>query len=67
MFLIDSSLWIEYLRPQGSAKSKEKVRELLRLGVVIVCGVVMIEILRGAKNKRDFDRLYDSFFSLPHK
>ena len=65
MFLIDSSVWIEYLRPKGSAKIKEKVRELLELGVVVVCGVVLVEILRGAKNKGDFDLLYDTFFSLP--
>ncbi len=65
MFLIDSSVWIEYLRPKGSAKIKEKVRDLLGLGVVVSCAIVTIEILRGAKNKRGFDELYDSFFSLP--
>lgn len=65
MFLIDSSVWIEYLRPKGSAKIKEKVRELLGLGVVVSCAIVVIEIMRGAKNKKDFDELHDSFFSLP--
>ncbi len=65
MFLIDSSVWIEFLRPKGSAKIKEKVRELLGLGVVVSCAVVVIEILRGAKNKKDFDELYYSFSSLP--
>ncbi len=66
MFLIDSSVWIEYLRSGGSIKIKEKVKELLNLGVIASCGIVTIEILRGAKNKRDFDELYDSFVSLPH-
>ncbi len=65
MFFIDSSVWIEYLRPKGSAKIKEKVRGLLEAGVVVVCGVIVIEILRGAKNKRDFERLYESLSSLP--
>ncbi|ODS31973.1 MAG: nucleic acid-binding protein contains PIN domain protein [Candidatus Scalindua rubra] len=65
MFLIDSSVWIEYLKPKGSAKIKEKIRELLSLGVVVSCGIVAVEILRGARNKRDFDELYDSFYSLP--
>ncbi|UCC41104.1 MAG: PIN domain nuclease [Candidatus Aminicenantes bacterium] len=65
MFLIDSSVWIEYLRPKGSAKIKNKIRELLEVGEIVICGIVLIEILRGAKNKRDFDKLYDSFFSLP--
>lgn len=35
------------------------------MGEVVICGIVLIEILRGAKNKRDFVKLYDSFFSLP--
>jgi predicted nucleic acid-binding protein len=65
MFLIDSSVWIEYLRPKGSVKVKERVKELLESGVVVCCGIVVIEIMRGARNKRDFDNLYDSFLSLP--
>lgn len=65
MFLIDSSVWIEYLRLKGSAKIKEKVRDLLELGEVVSCAIVIVEILRGSKNKRDFDELYDSFCSLP--
>jgi predicted nucleic acid-binding protein len=65
MFFIDSSIWIEYFRPRGSAKIKEKVRGLLEAGVVVVCGVVLIEILRGAKNKKDFEQLYESLSSLP--
>lgn len=65
MFLIDSSVWIEYLRPQRSAKIKDRVKELLKSGDVVVCGIVLIEILRGAKNKRDFDKLYESFLALP--
>ena len=53
MFLIDSSVWIEHLRPKGSAKIKEKVSELLVLGVVVSYAIVVIEIMRGAKNKKD--------------
>jgi len=33
MFLIDSAVWIEYLRPKGAAKVKEKVRELLSMRI----------------------------------
>jgi len=65
MFLIDSSVWIEYFRPRGSLKIKERIRELLELGVVVICGVVKVEIMRGAKNKRDLGKLFDSFYSLP--
>ena len=35
------------------------------MGVVVSCAIIVIEILRRAKNKKDFDELHDSFFSLP--
>ncbi len=66
MFLIDSSAWIEFLRPSGSKKIKERVRNILSKGEVASCGVVKIEILRGAKNKSDFEKLNDLLLSVYH-
>ena len=65
MFLIDSSAWIEYLRPKGSVKVKERIREVLRREEAVSCGVVTVEILRGAKNEKDFHALRYSLTSLP--
>jgi predicted nucleic acid-binding protein len=65
MFLIDSSLWIEYLRPKGSKKIKERVKEILQKEEAVSCGVVVVEILRGAKNEKDFRSLHESLTSLP--
>jgi len=65
MFLIDSSAWIEYLRPNGSKKVKERVRDILQKGEAACCGIVIVEILRGAKNDKDFHALRDSLVSLP--
>jgi predicted nucleic acid-binding protein len=65
MFLIDSSAWIEYLRPKGSPKIKERVREILQKEEAVSCGVVVVEILRGARNEKDFQSLRDSLTSLP--
>ena len=65
MFLIDSSAWIEYLRPKGSKKIKERVREILQKEEAVCCGVVVVEILRGAKNEKDFRSLHESLTSLP--
>ena len=65
MFLIDSSLWIEYLRPKGSKKIKERVKEILQKEEAVSCGVVVVEILRGAKNEKDFRSLRESLTSLP--
>jgi predicted nucleic acid-binding protein len=65
MFLIDSSVWIEYLRPKGSKKVKERVREILQKEEAVSCGVVVVEILRGAKSEKDFQSLHDSLTFLP--
>jgi predicted nucleic acid-binding protein len=65
MFLIDSSVWIEYLRPKGSSKVKHIVREILQKEEAVCCGIVIVEILRGAKNEKDFKSLSDSLMSLP--
>jgi predicted nucleic acid-binding protein len=65
MFLIDSSIWVEYLRPKGSMKVKGRLREILQKEEALSCGVVVVEILRGAKNEKDFQALHDSLISLP--
>lgn len=65
MYLIDSSAWIEYLRPKGSQKVKEKVKEILQREEAICCGIIAVDILRGAKNEKDFQSLNDSLLSLP--
>jgi predicted nucleic acid-binding protein len=65
MFLIDSSVWIEFLRPKGSPKIKAKLRDILQMEEAACCGIVLVEILRGAKNERDFESLYDAMASLP--
>jgi len=65
MFLIDSSVWIEYFRPKGSAKVKEKVREILQKEEAVSCGIVIVEILRGAKTDKEFNALRDALLALP--
>ncbi len=65
MFLIDSSAWIEYLRSNGSQKVKQKIREILQKEEAVSCGIVIVEILRGARNEKDFEALRDSLTALP--
>jgi len=43
MFLIDSSAWIEYLRPNGSKRVKERVREILEKDDAVSRGIVISE------------------------
>ncbi|MGA1863771.1 MAG: PIN domain nuclease [bacterium] len=65
MFLIDSSAWIEYLRPKGSKSVKARVREIIEKEDAVSCGIVVVEILRGAKVDRSFQMLKDTLQSLP--
>ena len=65
MFLIDSSVWVEYFRSKGSQKVKERVRATLQSEEAISCGIVVVEILRGARNEKDFQVLRDTLVSLP--
>jgi predicted nucleic acid-binding protein len=65
MFLIDSSVWIEYFRPKGSTKAKERVIEILQREEAVSCGIVLIEILRGAKNEKEFQFLKEALTALP--
>jgi len=65
MYLIDSSLWIEYLRPKGSTKGKTMVRELLQKDEAISCGIILIEVLRAAPSNTDFETLWESLSALP--
>lgn len=64
MFLIDSSAWIEYLRPNGSKKVKDRVREIVRKEEACTCGVVLVEVLRGAKTEKDWNTLWESLTAL---
>ena len=65
MFLIDSSAWIEYLRPKGSIKVKERIRNILQKEEAVSCGIVVVEILRGSRDEKDFQTLNESLRSLP--
>jgi len=65
MYLIDSSVWIEYFRAKGSAVAKRRVREILKNEEALCCGVVVVEILRGARDEKDFSTLKDSLLFLP--
>jgi predicted nucleic acid-binding protein len=65
MYLIDSSVWIEYLQPSGSPKIKARVRKVLEGEEAFTCGIVIVEILRGARTEKDLRLLRDSLSSLP--
>ncbi len=65
MYLVDSSAWIEYLRPSGSPAVKGRVREILARDQACTCGIVIVEVLRGARTEKDWTALHESLTALP--
>ena len=65
MYLIDSSLWIDYFRPKGSSAIKSRVKQVLQDDEALTCGIVMVEILRGARSDAEYSILQESMSSLP--
>lgn len=57
MILVDSSAWIEFLRATGSA-THLRLRSALQQGVELAStDVIVMEILAGARDDADRDRL----------
>ena len=55
--IIDTSAWIESFRP-GSGKSFQRlVKDLIIQDLVLLPGIIKTELLRGTKNKKEFNQL----------
>lgn len=50
--LLDTSAWIDFLRPGGGALA-EQVADLIEGDRALLCGVVVAELLQGAKGGRE--------------
>ena len=54
--IADTSVWIRFLRVGGSREHRELDR-LLAQGDVVMVGVVMAELLQGARNPQEYEEL----------
>lgn len=63
--LIDSSVWIEYYRPGGPPALREAVREVLAKDLCVTAGLIVVEVLQGARSEPDFALLKQDFSALP--
>ena len=57
--IIDTSAWIESFRPQSEKKFIDLVKDLILKGRILVPGIIKTEILRGTKNKKEYNQLND--------
>ncbi len=62
--LVDSSLWIEYYRPDGRPQRRSAVREAVVRDIVTTTAMVAIEVLQGAATPDAFEALRDDFGAL---
>lgn len=62
--LVDTSSWIEFLNIPNS-KSGEIIERLLRDDRVVMAGIVLTELLQGAKVKEEFDSILENMVALP--
>ncbi|MBW2050582.1 MAG: PIN domain-containing protein [Deltaproteobacteria bacterium] len=62
--LVDTSIWIEYFNRRDS-ENGEALEGLLREERVAITGIVVTELLQGAKQKSELDAILDSIVALP--
>lgn len=64
MVLVDTTIWIDYLRGRVSGKT-EDLRSLLENGDVVCTWVIVQEILQGAASPQKLEILRAQFMALP--
>ncbi len=65
MVLIDTSVWVEYLR--GNNKEiVESVKGLIRTRRALLCGIVLSELLAGVRTKKSRDTLKETLDALDY-
>jgi hypothetical protein len=51
--LIDSSVWVEVLRPGGDEALRREVRTLVAEGAAVFCDLVLLELWNGARGEAE--------------
>jgi predicted nucleic acid-binding protein len=57
LFLVDTSAWLLALRKDFIPELKDRIDYLLKEDAIITTGIIRLEILRGAKTEKNFQRL----------
>jgi predicted nucleic acid-binding protein len=56
--IVDTSVWVNALRLAGSPEQREVAR-LVAADEAAIVGMILVELLRGARSQQDFDALRD--------
>lgn len=63
-YLVDTSVWVEFLRGEKIA-IKKRLEKLLDENRAVVSGIILAELLTGVHKDKDQDFLEESFLGLP--
>lgn len=64
--LIDSSVWITYLRPGPDPRIVKEVRRALAAGEAAVATPILVEVLSGIRDPHEYSVREADFRALPH-
>ena len=62
--LVDTSSWIEYFNKPES-KTGASIEALIKNWEICVAGIILTELLQGAKVKNEFNSILESIVALP--
>lgn len=62
--LIDTSAWIEFFRPEGDVNYQNQVSQLIEDNEAAICGLILVELLRGARSDKEYRELNDRLNTL---
>jgi len=64
--IVDTSAWVESFQPKGDIKLKEAVKRLITEGEILLPGIIKVEILRGTKSQKEYEKLDELLNSLTY-
>lgn len=62
--LVDTSAWIEFFRKDGEAAYRNAISTLLDDNEAALCGIVLTELLKGARSDKEYRELEDRLATL---
>ena len=66
LILADTSAWIASFQSEGYASLKEKLRSALERNLLAITGIILCELLQGAKNQTEYESLRARLSALPY-
>jgi len=62
--LADTCIWIEFFRSRSPLS--EELRRLIQEGRIVIAGIVILELLQGARNEKTKKTIKEAISALPY-